>query len=144
MRNSLTILIASCALMIGVFQSSYGQQPAVPASVTATEERGSREQDGLEGPVRRVRVETARMMVKGGKPIEGPRVITGITTYDPAGKKIDNVDYPIESSTVSGNERYRYDDKGNIVEMVVVDSGGAILSKEAYEYEFDPMGNWTK
>lgn len=143
MRNSLTILIASCALIIGAFQSSHGQQPAVPASVTATE-AGTRQQDGLEGPVRRVRVETARMIIKGGKAIEGPRAIRGITTYDPSGKKIDAVDYPIESSTVSGNERYRYDDKGNIVEMVVVDNGGSILSKEAYEYEFDPMGNWTR
>lgn len=143
MRNGLTIIIASCFLVIGLFQSSNGQQTA-PASVAAAEERGTREQDGLHGPVRRVRVETARMIVKGGKMLEGPREVTGITTYDPAGKKIDAVDYPVESSTVSGNERYRYDDKGNIVEMVVVDSGGAILSKEAYEYEFDPIGNWTR
>jgi TonB family protein len=142
MRNSLTIIIASCFLVIGLFQSSHGQQ-TVPTSVAAAEDRGTREQDGLAGPVRRVRVESARMMVKGGKMFEGPRMIRGITTYDPAGKKVDAVDYPIESSTVSGNERYRYDDKGNIVEMVVVDSGGAILSKEAYEYEFDPIGNWT-
>lgn len=144
MRNSLTILIAACSLVIGLFQSSHGQQTTTPTSVAVAEERGTREQDGLEGPVRRVRVETARMIVKGGKMIEGPRQVTGITTYDPAGKKIDAVDYPVESSTVSGNERYRYDDKGNIVEMVVVDSGGAILSKEAYDYEFDPMGNWTR
>ena len=144
MRNSLTILIASCSLVIGLFQSSHGQQTTMPTAVAVAEDRGTREQDGLTGPVRRVRVETARMIVKGGKMSEGPRQVSGITTYDPAGKKIDAVDYPVESSTVSGNERYRYDDKGNIVEMVVVDSGGAILSKEAYDYEFDPMGNWTR
>ena len=144
MKNSLTSIVASCFLVIGLFLSSHGQQTAVPTSVAAAEERGTREHDGLAGPVRRVRVETARMMVKGGKTIEGSRVIRGITTYDPAGKKIDAVDYPIESNTVSGNERYRYDDKGNIVEMVVVDNGGSILSKEAYEYEFDPIGNWTR
>ena len=80
------------------------------------------------------------MMVKGGNWVEGPRKIRGITTYDPAGKKIDAVDYPVGSSTVSGQRTYRYDDKGNIVEMISWGSDGSMLSKEAYEYEFDPVG----
>src|SRR5205085_12356806 len=32
-----------------------------------------REQDGLAGPVRRVKTETAKITVKNGKPAEGPR-----------------------------------------------------------------------
>jgi TonB family protein len=144
MKNDLTLTIALVALVICCSGSGLGQQGSVTPSVVTAEERGTREQDGLEGPVRRVRVETAKMMVKGGKIVEGPRAIRGIATYDSMGKKIDSVDYPVESSTVPGKERYRYDDKGNIVEMVVLGTDNSILSKEAYEYEFDPIGNWTK
>lgn len=144
MKNALTITIASCSLVMGLFHSSPGQQGATRTSLASAEERSNRHQDGLEGPVRRVRVETAKMMVKGGKMVEGPRVLRGIATYDSTGTKIDAVDYPVESTTVPGKERYRYDDKGNIVEMVVLGSDGSILSKEAYDYEFDPVGNWTR
>ena len=144
MKNDLTLTIALVALVMGCSGSGLGQQGSATTSVVIAEERGTREQDGLEGPVRRVRVEMAKMMVKGGKIVEGPRAIRGIATYDSMGKKIDSVDYPVESSTVPGKERYRYDDKGNIVEMVVLGTDGSILSKEAYEYEFDPIGNWTK
>ncbi|HKR59916.1 MAG TPA: TonB family protein, partial [Pyrinomonadaceae bacterium] len=144
MRNRLTVTVATCSLLFTCFQASLAQQGSVAPTVVATEERGTREQDGLAGPVRRVRVETAKMMVKGGNIVEGPRAIRGIATYDSMGKKIDSVDYPVESSTVPGKERYRYDDKGNIVEMVVLGTDGSILSKEAYDYEFDQMGNWTK
>ncbi len=144
MTNALKITIASCCLVMALFQSGVGQQGSLPTSVVAAEERGTREQDGLRGPVRRVRVETAKIVVKSDKMVEGPRVLRGVATYDALGKKLDAVDYPVESSTVPGKEQYRYDDKGNIVEMVVLSRDGAILGKEAYEYEFDPMGNWTK
>jgi TonB family protein len=143
MRNALTLAFASCFL-VTLFSQGVGQQRAPQMSVAPADERSNREQDGLEGPVRRVRVETAKMIVRGGNVVEGPRVVRGIATYDSLGKKIDSVDYPVESSTVPGKERYRYDEKGNIVEMVVLGGDGSILSKEAYAYEFDPMGNWTK
>lgn len=142
--NALKVTITSSCLLMALFQSSPGQQVSAPPSVAGVEERGTREQDGLQGPVRRVRVETAKIVVKSDKMVEGPRVVRGIATYDALGKKIDAVDYPGESSTVPGKEQYRYDDKGNIVEMVVLGSDGSILGKEAYNYEFDPMGNWTK
>ena len=143
MKNALTITIA-CSLALIVSQGSSGQQAPARTSAAVAEENGNRQQDGLEGPVRRVRVETAKMMVKGGKSVEGPRVLRGIATYDSSGTKIDAVDYPVEGSTVAGKERYRYDDKGNIIETVVLSNEGSILSKEAYDYEFDPVGNWTK
>ncbi len=76
--------------------------------------------------------------------MEGPRVVRGIATYDPAGKKIDAVDYPGETDSLPGKETYRYDSKGNIVEKVVLGSDSSILSKESYEYEFDQLGNWTR
>lgn len=142
--NALRVTLTSSCLVMALCLSSLGQQVSAPPSVAAAEERSTREQDGLQGPVRRVRLETAKIVVKSDKIIEGPRVVRGIATYDALGKKIDAVDYPGESSTVPGKEQYRYDDKGNIVEMVVLSNDGAILGKEAYEYEFDPMGNWTK
>jgi Flp pilus assembly protein TadD len=144
MTNTLKLTITAACLVMALVQAGLGQQGSVPTSLAAAEERVTREQDGLQGPVRRVRVETARVVVKGDKMVEGPRVLRGVATYDPLGKKIDAVDYPLESNTVPGKEKYRYDDKGNIIEMVVVGSDGSILGKEAYDYELDPMGNWTK
>lgn len=144
MKSLLTPIFVFCFLVFGFDQISLGQQKQVRTVGSAAAELSNREQDGLKGPVRRVRVETSKMIVKGGNFVEGPRAVHGIVTYDPNGKKIDAVDYPIESSSPSGNERYRYDNKGNIVEMVVVGNDGSILSKEAYEYEFDQLGNWTK
>lgn len=144
MIKALTLAIAFCCLAFGFCQSSLGQQRQVRTPVSVAAESSNRQQDGLEGSVRRVRVETAKMIVKGGNLVEGPRVVSGIATYDPNGRKIDAVDYPVESTTLPGKERYRYDDKGNIVEMVVLGSDSSILSKESYEYEFDQLGNWTK
>ena len=144
MKKPLTLIFVFCFLVFGFVHISLGQQRQVRTAGSASAELSNREQEGLKGPVRRVRVETSKMMVKGGNFLEGPRVVRGIVTYDPSGKKIDAVDYPVESSSLPGNERYRYDDKGNIVEMVVVGTDGSILSKEAYEYEFDQLGNWTK
>jgi len=144
MMNTLKLTITAACLVMALVQPGLGQQGSVPTSLAAAEEPTTREQDGLQGPVRRVRVETARVVVKGEKLVEGPRVVRGVATYDPLGKKIDAVDYPLESNTVPGKEKYRYDDKGNIIEMVVVGSDGSILGKEAYNYELDPMGNWTK
>jgi TonB family protein len=68
----------------------------------------------------------------------------GVTTYDANGRKIDTVAHPVEGSAPSGKEQYRYDDQGNIVEMVVRGNDGSILSKEIYRYEFDELGNWKK
>ena len=144
MTKSLILSLACCSVVIGFYSSSQAQQGHLRSFVGAAEEKNGREQDGLKGPVRRIRVETSRMLVKGGDFVEGPRVVQGIATYDPTGKKIDTIDFPVESTSVSGNERYSYDDKGNIVGMVVVGSDGSILSKEAYEYEFDQVGNWIR
>jgi Flp pilus assembly protein TadD len=66
-----------------------------------------------------------------------------ITTYGPRGNRAENVSYPSASSLV-GKEEYKYDDKGNIVEMTLRDESGIILSREAYDYEFDRFGNWTR
>ncbi len=103
----------------------------------------TKQQDGLVGSVRRVKIESAKLEVKEGRPVEGPLQLLEITTYGVKGNRIDNVSYPVVGSLV-GKEEYTYDSKGNIIEMTLRDNSGAILSREAYDYEFDKLGNWTK
>jgi TonB family protein len=103
-----------------------------------------REQDGLNGPVRRVRTETAKISNKNGKIVEGQRVPLEVAAYDIKGAKIENAYYPVPGASITGKEVYKYDDKGNIIEMTLQDEKGTLLSKETYTYEFDQFGNWTK
>ena len=118
------------------------------ASVTSTRAAitvldSTKEQDGLLGSVRRVRTETAKIELKDGRPIEGPPQLVEITTYGIKGNRIENTSYPLKDGLV-GKEEYKYDERGNITEMTVRDERGAILSREAYSYDFDKLGNWTK
>ncbi|HEV8429091.1 MAG TPA: tetratricopeptide repeat protein [Pyrinomonadaceae bacterium] len=103
----------------------------------------TKEQDGLVGSVRRVKTETAKIELKDGRAVEGLPQLVEVTTYGVKGNRIENTSYPIESGPV-GKEEYKYDERGNITEMTVRDDHGAILSREAYSYEFDKFGNWTK
>jgi protein TonB len=103
-----------------------------------------RDRDGLSGPVRRVRTETAKLMNKGGKPAEGPRAVLESLAYDIKGNKIENAYFPVPGAALTGKEVYKYDDKGNIVEMTLLNADGSLLSKEVYSYEFDQFGNWTR
>jgi protein TonB len=103
-----------------------------------------REQDGLAGPVRRVKTETAKISVKGGKPVEGARVVLETTTYDQKGNRVDNAYFLAAGGSLTGKEVYKYDDRGNIVEMTLHNEDGSLLAKEVYTYEFDAVGNWVK
>jgi TonB family protein len=103
-----------------------------------------REQDGLNGPVRRVRTETAKLSNRNGQLVEGQRVPLEVAAYDIKGAKIENAYYPIPGAAITGKEVYKYDDKGNIIEMTLQDEKGTLLSKETYSYEFDQFGNWVK
>lgn len=103
-----------------------------------------REQDGLAGPVRRVRTETAKISVKNGKPVEGARQVLETTTYDQKGNRIDNAYFLAAGGSLTGKEVYKYDERGNIVEMTLHNDDGSLLAKEVYTYEFDAVGNWVK
>ena len=103
----------------------------------------NKEQDGLAGSVRRVTIQTAKLEVKQGRVVEGPLQVLEITTYGVTGNRIDNISYPVADSLV-GKEEYKYDNKGHIIEMTLRDNAGAIINREAYDYEFDRFGNWTK
>ncbi|HEU0251555.1 MAG TPA: tetratricopeptide repeat protein, partial [Pyrinomonadaceae bacterium] len=103
----------------------------------------TKEQDGLVGSVRRVKTETAKIELKDGRPVEGPTQLIEITTYGVKGNRIENTSYP-SGGAFAGKEEYKYDDRGNITEMTVRNDRGAILTREAYSYEFDKFGNWTR
>jgi TolA-binding protein len=75
--------------------------------------------------------------------VEGARQLLELTTYGINGKRIENTSYPGSDSLI-GKEEYKYDNRGDIIEMTLRDDHGTILSREAYSYEFDTFGNWTK
>ncbi len=103
----------------------------------------TKDQDGLVGSVRRVKIQSAKLEITSGQLREGPLQLLEITTYGLNGHRIDNESYPVAHASV-GKEEYKYNDRGNINEMTLRGNDGSILSRENYEYEFDAFGNWTK
>jgi ketosteroid isomerase-like protein len=137
--------IAACALGFALTYSLARQRVASPESnASLTPTANQREQDGLVGPVNRVRTETAKLSVRSGKLVEGARELLESTTYDQQGRRVDNTYYLVSGNSQVGREEYAYDDKGNISELTVRDDNNAILSREVYAYEYDALGNWTR
>jgi protein TonB len=118
--------------------NAFGSQPH--ATVTESD----RIKDGLAGPVRRVRTEIVKLTNENGKLVEGKRAVLEIVAYDIRGTKIENQYFPVAGGTLTGKEVYKYDDKGNISEMTLVNEDGTLVSRETYKYEFDFAGNWNK
>ena len=114
------------------------------AGRTAPAVESDRSRDGLIGPVRRVRTEIAKLVTADGRQAEGKHVLVEIVAYDIKGNKVENQYFPIVGATLTGKEVYKYDEKGNISEMTMLNADGSLLSKEIYKYEFDFLGNWNK
>jgi TonB family protein len=115
---------------------------SAPATTPVAETDRSR--DGLIGPVRRVRTEIAKLLTAEGRQQEGKHQVVEIVAYDIKGNKIENQYFPIAGATLTGKEVYKYDEKGNISEMTMLNADGSLLSKEIYKYEFDFLGNWNR
>jgi protein TonB len=81
---------------------------------------------------------------QGGKNVEGKRVLLEVAAYDVKGNKTENQYFPVDGATLTGKEVYKYDEKGNISEMTLLNEDGSLLGKELYKYEFDFAGNWNK
>ncbi len=157
MRKSTPILLFALFLVALASQAATASTGArrLPAALSAShaaagsmvalvDNETDRDRDGLQGPVRRVRTETSKLVTKGGKMTEGARVVLETATYDMKGAKIDTAYFLGTGGSLTGKEVYKYDDRGNIVEMTLFNTDGSVLSKEKYEYEFDAMGNWTR
>jgi len=115
-------------------------QPTVGSAVVETD----RIRDGLVGPVRRVRTEVAKLSSESGKLLEGKHAVLEVVAYDIKGNKTENQYFPIAGANLTGKEVYKYDDKGNISEMTLLNADGSLMSREVYKYEFDFAGNWNK
>ena len=137
---TLTMMIATASGQ-GNLTARANLQPAAAEASGETD----RARDGLVGPVRRIRTEVVKLSTVGGKTIEdNKRVLLETAEYDLKGVKTQNQYFPISSSTLTGREVYKYDDRGNISEMTLVNADGSLVSKEVYKYDFDSIGNWVK
>src|SRR6266850_8332550 len=137
---SLTMMFAIASGQGNLTAKANNLQPAAEAPGDT-----DRARDGLIGPVRRVRTEVAKLSSVGGKSIEdSKRTLLETAEYDLKGVKTQNQYFPVTGSTLTGREVYRYDDKGNISEMTLVNADGSLVSKEVYKYDFDSIGNWVK
>ncbi len=137
---SLTMMFAIASGQGNLTAKANNLQPAVEAPGDT-----DRARDGLVGPVRRVRTEVVKLSTVGGKSIEDTkRMLLETAEYDLKGVKTQNQYFPVTGSTLTGREVYRYDDKGNISEMTLVNADGSLVSKEVYKYDFDSIGNWVK
>lgn len=137
---ALTVSCVSVVAQSNLTAKATGVQP-VPG---AAAEDSDRLRDGLVGPVRRVRTEVAKLSNDTGKPVESKHAVLEVLSYDIKGNKVENQYYPIAGASLTGKEVYKYDDKGNISEMTLLNTDGSLLSKEVYKYEFDFAGNWNK
>jgi protein TonB len=127
-----------------VAQSNLTAKSAAPQPVPTAAVETDRIRDGLVGPVRRVRTEVVKLSNETGKVAEGKRAVLEVVSYDLKGTKVENQYFPIAGANLTGKEVYKYDDKGNISEMTLLNTDGSLLSKEVYKYEFDFAGNWNK
>ena len=139
---SLTLMVTAASGQSNLTAKSNAFQPA---AADGSGNASDRAHDGLLGPVRRVRTEVVKLSNLGGKIIEdNKRVLLETAEYDLKGAKTQNQYFPVEGATLTGREVYKYDDKGNISEMTIVNADGSLVSKEVYKYDYDSMGNWVK
>ena len=125
-------------------QSNLSAKANIAKRVPPVAEESDRVRDGLTGPVRRVRTEVVKLSKETGKLLEGKHAVLEVVAYDIKGHKIENQYFPIAGANLTGKEVYKYDDKGNISEMTLLNADGSLVSKEIYKYEFDFAGNWNK
>lgn len=139
-----SVALVSAGSISALAQSNMTAKASVPAAAAPAVVETDRTRDGLVGPVRRVRTEVSKIVNEAGKPMEGKRAVLEIVAYDMKGTKVENQYFPIAGANLTGKEVYKYDDKGNISEMVLTNADGSLLAKEVYKYEFDFVGNWNR
>ena len=139
-------LVTLCLLVLSAAASAQTNLTAKAANAPAVSPavESDRSRDGLTGPVRRVRTEIAKLSTADGRQAEGKHTLVEVVAYDIKGNKIENQYFPIAGATLTGKEVYKYDEKGNISEMTMLNGDGTLASKEVYKYEFDFAGNWNK
>jgi TonB family protein len=144
-RILFTVLLVSWMVTAAFAQTNLSAKANSLQPAAASGNESDRVRDGLQGPVRRIRTEVVKLSTANGKTLEdGKRVVLETAEYDLKGSKTQNQYFPVAGSTLTGRESYKYDDKGNISEMTLVNADGSLVSKEVYKYESDSLGNWVK
>jgi TonB family protein len=142
---ALTLVIASTSVFVEAQRTQSAKNSSLQPKASVNAEENDRARDGLVGPVRRIRSEVVKVVTTDGNVVEaGKRVLLEAAEYDLKGAKTVNQYFPVNASTPTGREVYKYDDKGNISEMTLTGADGSLISKEVYKYEYDSLGNWTK
>jgi hypothetical protein len=95
---------------------------------------------GLRGPVRKVRIEKARITRQDGKSVEGPRRIESETTFDESGSKIEECRYQDDGSLRDRLVVVSRDARGRKLEQVRYKPDGSVLYRMRHEYEYDEAG----
>jgi TonB family protein len=142
--------ILAVGIVLAINSSGFAQNNltakanSIQPQPVSTIAESDRVRDGLAGPVRRVRTEVAKLSNANGTPVEEKRVLLEVAAYDIKGSKTENQYFPVAGSTLTGKEVYKYDEKGNISEMTLLNGDGSLLSREVYKYDYDSVGNWTR
>jgi len=125
----------------------------------SAQEKSDREEEGLRGLVKRVRIECQVFEKRLAKWIEGQREIHTVEDYDLSGNRIESAHYNqgvlerkfvstfdgrgrlIESRTDESQAEFstqslpRYNDQGKLVEEFLYDSKGSLLVRSRYSYD---------
>jgi TonB family protein len=142
---SLTLIVAWQVVIVAGQRPQSAKNTSVQPTASVNADENDRARDGLVGPVRRIRSEIVKVVTNDGKVVEaGKRTLLEAAEYDLKGAKTVNQYFPVNGSSPTGREVYKYDDKGNISEMTLSGNDGSLISKEVYKYEYDSLGNWTK
>jgi len=147
--STITLTVAATLISFSLSSNNFAQtnltaKAGIQPQPAAAAVESDRIRDGLVGPVRRVRTEVVKLASQDGRLVEGKRALLELVAYDIKGNKVENKYFPVAGSTLTGKEVYKYDEKGNISEMTLLNDDGSLLSKETYKYEFDFAGNWNK
>ena len=144
LTNSMLVVCSILVLHSGAAAQNNLTAKASSIQPVTVAVESDRARDGLAGPVRRVRTEVAKLSNANGRPVEERRVVLETASYDIKGGKTENQYFPVSGSALTGKEVYKYDDKGNISEMTLLNNDGSLLGKEVYKYDYDSVGNWTR
>ena len=159
-------IVLLALLVLQVWQISCTSNKPVQLEARNTSDR---ERDGLAGPVKLILTEDVILTEKDGRPAEGQRAMSG-TAYDSNGAKVGQAPATVyfdggfavtqhddgfklsskgsraeEPIAGSGSKWIKnYDDRGLVVEKVLVDSKGNETERDKVAYETDSHGNWVK
>jgi hypothetical protein len=166
-EEALTAVLLTYGLTYRIDQGVYIIEMGRPAGAAPP----TREQHGLTGPVRSLYEVEKEILPDTAVETEYTAVakLSQRTTYDAdgmmteravlnpdgslnyrelykygAGRRVLEKSRYTADGTLDIRWLYTYDKLGDVTKETQVDANGSLIATEAYAYEFDPKGNWTK